>query len=37
VGSDEARYGWLVETGLVPEVRAENCPDEYALAAHAVD
>ena len=22
VGSDEARYGWLVGTGLVPEVRA---------------
>jgi hypothetical protein len=36
VGSDEAKFGWLVEAGLVPEVRAERCPDEYALAAHAV-
>jgi hypothetical protein len=27
----------LVEAGLVPELRAENCPDEYAMAEHAVD
>lgn len=36
VGSNQARFGWLAETGLVPEVRAENCPDEYAVAEHAV-
>jgi len=36
VGSDEEKFGWLAETGLVPEVRAERCLDEYALAAHAV-
>jgi hypothetical protein len=36
VGSDAQNFGWLVEAGLVPEVRAENCPDEYAMAAHAV-
>ncbi len=36
VGSDEPRFGWLVGTGLVPEVRAENCPEEYALAEQAV-
>ncbi len=37
VGSDGANFGWLVEAGLVPEVRAETCPDEYAMAEHAVD
>jgi hypothetical protein len=36
VGSDPARFGWLVGDDLVPEVRAENCPDEYALAEYAV-
>jgi len=36
VGSDPGRFGWLVAPDLVPEVRAENCPDEYALAEHAV-
>jgi hypothetical protein len=36
VGSDPARFGWLVAPDLVPEVRAENCPDEWALAEHAV-
>lgn len=36
VGSDPAKFGWLVESGLVPEVRAENCPDEYAVAERAV-
>ncbi|MEQ1800860.1 MAG: DUF4344 domain-containing metallopeptidase, partial [Gammaproteobacteria bacterium] len=36
VGSDPDRFGWLVGDNLVPEVRAENCPDEYALATHAV-
>jgi hypothetical protein len=36
VGSDPARFGWLADAGLVPEVRAEACPDEYAMAARAV-
>jgi hypothetical protein len=36
VGSDADRFGWLVGEGLVPEVRAESCPDEYAVAEHAV-
>ena len=36
VGSDPARFGWLVGDDVVPEVRAENCPDEYALAEQAV-
>lgn len=36
IGSDPERFGWLVDPELVPEVRAENCPDEYRLAEHAV-
>ncbi len=36
IGSEPDRFGWLVDPELVPEVRAENCPDEYQLAEHAV-
>lgn len=36
IGSDPQRFGWLVDPELVPEVRAEDCPDEYQLARHAV-
>ncbi len=36
VGSDPARFGWLADAGLVPEVRAETCPAEYAMAERAV-
>ena len=35
IGSDPQRFGWLVESVDIPEVRAEGCADEYAIAEHA--
>ncbi len=36
VGGEPRQFGWLVDSGDVPEIRAENCADEYAVAEHAV-
>jgi hypothetical protein len=36
VGGEPDRFGWLAESGGVPEVRAGNCADEYAVADKAV-
>lgn len=35
VGGEPGRFGWLVTSGDVPEMRAQNCEDEYAVAEHA--
>ena len=34
-GSDPQQFGWLIEAVDVPEIRADNCADEYATAAYA--
>ncbi|SOR32460.1 conserved protein of unknown function [Methylorubrum extorquens] len=36
-GSDQRAFSYLVERGDLPKERAENCRDEYGLAAHAMD
>jgi hypothetical protein len=36
VGGEPGQFGWLAASGEVPEIRAENCADEYALAEYAV-
>jgi hypothetical protein len=36
-GSDGARYGYLVETGLLPKSRAKNCKYEYDVMKFAFD